>query len=229
MMNLVAVLILIMFGLQSGVVHAAPRDSGGSGKAVAKLQAMVRDITSERDALKTERDAIKAETEKLTAERAKLIQEKAASAAAESRLSSEISVHKSNNEAINGRLDKTNAKLLEVIEKYNTLNQEKNELNATHGNLQDVQRQTKTELQSCEGKNLKMFESARKVLNSYENKGVFDALFNEPVLQFKTVEMESIIQEYEDKLRKQKYQHKEITASKNNAAETEEAQAVQQQ
>jgi chromosome segregation ATPase len=223
MKNLV-VLILIVGSFLSGTAHAAPRDSGGSGKAVAKLQAMVRDITSERDALKTERDAIKTETEKFTKEIDKLKQEKTVAASAESRLSSELSVQKSNNEAMNGRLEKTNAKLLEVIEKYKALNQEKNTLSVNHANLEDVQRQTKTELQHCEENNIKMFKAGKEVLKSYEKKGVLDTLLTtEPVLQIKGVEMETLVQEYEDKLRKEKYQHKEITATNNTAPETNNA------
>jgi chromosome segregation ATPase len=211
-MNRAATIAIILMGsFLSDFSHAAPRDSGGgSAKAVTKLQAMVRDITSERDALKTERETLKtqleADTKKLTAEIDRLKQEKTASASAESRLNNELNVQKTNNEAINGRLEKTNAKLLEVIEKYNALNQEKNELGAKHASLEDVQRQTKTELQSCEGKNLKMYEATKQVLSSYESKGVMEAMLNEPVLQFKTIEMETIVQEYEDKLRKGKYQ-----------------------
>ena len=56
----------------------------GSAKAVAKLQGMIRDITSERDALKTERDTLKTQletdTKKLGDDIAKLKQENAASA-----------------------------------------------------------------------------------------------------------------------------------------------------
>ena len=67
-----------------------------------------------------------------------------------------------------------------------------------------------------------MYEATKALLKSYEKKDVFDTLLkSEPVLQLKTVEMETIIQEYEDKLRKQKYQHKEITVTKNEAAEAE--------
>lgn len=210
-MKICAVLIVILGTFLSTIVQPAPRDSGGSAKAVTKLQAMVREITSERDALKTERDAIKSQlevdTKKLTAEVDKLKQEKTAAASAESRLNNELNVQKTNNEAINGRLEKTNTKLLEIIEKYKQLNQDKNELSAKHTKLEDVQRQTKTELQKCEVKNTKLFEATKTLLHSYEKKGVFDTLLkSDPVLQFKTVEMEAIVQEYEDKLRNGKYQ-----------------------
>jgi hypothetical protein len=54
---------------------------------------------------------------------------------------------------------------------------------------------------------------------------VLDSLLkSEPILQFKSVEMETIIQEYEDKLIKQKYQHKELAVSSAIVPETKEAQ-----
>lgn len=218
--------ILIISSIYTVAVNAAPRDGGG--KAVAKLQAMVRDITSERDALRTERDTLKTQletdTKKLTGDIDKLKQEKAASESTGSRLSNELAVMKTNNEAITSRLDKTNAKLLEVIEKYKALNQEKHALTAQKATLEDIQRQTKTELQSCEGKNLKMFEATKSLLKNYEDKGVLETLLhNEPFLQLKTVEMESIVQEYEDKLRKEKYEHKEIVATKVSASNVTDA------
>ncbi|ESS68695.1 hypothetical protein MGMO_144c00060 [Methyloglobulus morosus KoM1] len=237
MMKLVVVLILVVGSCLSSTAYAATRDSGGGGKAVAKLQAMVREITSERDALKTERDTLKTESEKLTADIAKLKKEKSeaesSAASVENRLSNELTAQKTNNEAITDRLEKTNAKLLEVIEKYKALNQEKNTLSANHANLEDVQRQTKTELQHCEENNIKMFKAGKEVLKSYENKGVLDSLLtSEPALQINSVEMETLIQGYEDKLRKEKYPHKEITAANvkapeaNNEPETEEGQGV---
>lgn len=121
---------------------------------------------------------------------------------------------KSSNDAVRGTLEQTHAKLLEVIEKYNALNQAKNELGVTHVNLQNSHNQTESELQSCEGKNIKLFEAGKEVLNSYENIGIMNTLFkSEPVLQFKSVEMQTLAQEYEDKLIKQKYQHKELTTT----------------
>ena len=237
-MKYLVILILIVGGCLSGFASAAPRDGGGGGKAVAKLQAMVREITSERDALKTERDTLKMESEKLTADIAKLKKEKneveSSAASVENRLSNELTAQKTNNEAITGRLGQTNAKLLEVIEKYKALNQEKNTLSVNHANLEDVQRQTKTELQLCEENNIKLFKAGKEVLKHYENKGMLDTMLSsEPAFQIKGVEMETLVQGYEDKLRKEKYQHKEIAASNakvaepNNApAETEETQGV---
>lgn len=217
MKNLSILLAICLFAITADV-QAAPRDNNANNKIVAKLQAMVKDATAERDAAKAEKDKFAAEIEQLK-------QEKSAAASAEDRLSTELDAQKNSNAEVRNTLEQTHAKLLEVIEKYNALNQAKNELSATHVNLQNIQKQTETELQSCEGKNIKMFEAAKEVLNSYENKSVLDALLkSEPVLQFKSVEMESIIQEYEDKLIKQKYQHKDIVAASKTISEKEQAQ-----
>jgi septum formation topological specificity factor MinE len=207
MMKFAAASILLINALSIGFVHAAPRDGGGNAKIVAKLQAMLRDITSERDALKTERDAIKSDLEKLTAGIDKLKQEKASAASVESRLSGEISVQKSNNDEIKGRLEKTNAKLLEVIDKYNALNKDKNDLGVEHGNLQNTQKLTAAELTTCENKNVRLFEAAKEIVDNYQKRGILDALLeSEPVFQINSVETETILQEYQDKLNKQKYQ-----------------------
>ena len=218
--SLVVSVLLIGSLLSTTTVQAAPRAAAadGNNKVVVKLQTMVKDITVERDQLKTEKDKLASDIEQLK-------KEKAATASAEDRLSSELAAQKSSNTAVRDTLEQTHAKLLEVIEKYNALNQAKNQLSATHVNLENSHKQTETELQSCEGKNIKMFEAAKEVLNSYENKGVMDTLLkSEPILQFKSVEMESLIQEYEGKLIKQKYQHKELSATNATAPETKQAQ-----
>ena len=168
-------------------------------------------MTVERDLLKTEKDKLASEIEQL---KEQLKKDQAAAALAEGRLSNELAAQKNSNAAVSKTLEQTHAKLLEVIDKYNALNQAKNELSATHANLQNTLKQTESELQSCETKNIKMFEAAKEVLKSYENRGLMDTLLkSEPIFQFKSVEMENIIQEYEDKLIKQKYQHKELTAT----------------
>jgi len=54
-----------------------------------------------------------------------------------------------------------------------------------------------------------MFEGAKQVIagyNSCQTKDIFDSIIDaEPFSQIKNVEFEAIIQEYEDKLHKQKY------------------------
>jgi chromosome segregation ATPase len=192
-------------------LSAAPRDAaGGSAKMVGKLQAMVKEATTERDLLKTENAKVSAELETLKGQLKQNEQDKELAKAAEAKLSADLASQKTASDEVHKRLDNTTAKLREVIEKYNALNKAKTDLEASYAALQNNQQATSSELKSCEAKNLKMFEGAKAVMDGYQScqqRGVMDTLIgSEPFSQVKNVEFETAMQEYEDKLRKQKYQ-----------------------
>ncbi len=200
-------LVLFVFINCHNVAMAAPDKKGADANAkaaMAKLQAMVKEATTARDTLKTEKD-------KVTAELDQVKKDKESADSETERLNSELETQKSSNAAVSDKLEQTHAKLLEVIEKYNALNKSKNELTVLHTNTENTLKQTETHLQSCESKNIKLFEAGKEILASYENKNVLDSVLkDEPIFKFKSVEMEGIVQEYEDKLRKESYQHKEV-------------------
>jgi uncharacterized protein (DUF3084 family) len=186
-------------------VEAAPAKADANAKAaMAKLQAMVKDATTARDTLKTEKDKISAELEQIKKEKDITVLER-------DRLNSDLDNQKSTNASVTEKLDQTHLKLLEVIEKYNALNKSKNELTVLHSSLENNLKQTETNLNSCESKNLRLYEAGKEILSSYENKNVLDSVLkDEPIFKFKSVEMEAVVQEYEDKIRNEKYKHKEI-------------------
>ena len=202
----VTCLALLMVSIISASAQAAPKESG-SAKMVAKLQTMVKEITTERDTLKTENAKLQAEIDTLKGDVQK---EKDTALQLEEKLNADLAAQKTSNEETHSRLDNAMAKLHEVVDKYNALNKSKNELAAEHAGLQNTQQQVSSELKACESKNIKMYEGAKEVIKGYEscqNRGIVDTLIgSEPLLQIKNVEFETIVQEYEDKLNKQKYQ-----------------------
>jgi chromosome segregation ATPase len=65
--------------------------------------------------------------------------------------------------------------------------------------------QSKTANASCEDKNLKLYSYAEEVLDRYKHKGVWASLAQkDPVLGFKEVDMENVVQEYQQKFASQK-------------------------
>ncbi|MDO9104712.1 MAG: hypothetical protein Q7U57_07095 [Methylovulum sp.] len=206
LMKLFILLVWIIGAASWDAVYAAPREAGGNAKIVNKLQLMVKDITAERDLLKTDNAKMASELETVKSQLAK---EQAAVVSLEEKSSTELSAQKATADEIRLRLDNTTAKLREVIEKYNALNKSKNELAVEHTGLQNNQQLTASELKQCESKNIKMYEGAKEIIDAYhncQNKGIVDTLIGtEPFLQIKNVEFETIIQEFEDKLNKQKY------------------------
>lgn len=209
-MRSLAFFVMIISLLFSTVAGAAKQN--GSAKAIAKLQMMVQEVTTERDRIKTENAAVTAELEQV---KKQLEQEKTAAVSLGDKLNGEIAAQKSSADEIRVRLDNTTAKLHEVIEKYNALNKSKKELTDEHTTLQNNQQFTASELKACESKNIKMYEGAKEIISGYQhcqNKGMMDVLLDsEPVLQIKNVEFEAIVQEYEDKLNKQKFQRTPAT------------------
>jgi chromosome segregation ATPase len=194
---LVMVAIGLVFFCQQ--LQASPREASRSDGAVLKLQSMVRSLTKERD------DA-KAETAKLTAEIDDLKKQHSQAVVDKEQLGSELSAQKNSNGEVRSRLDQTHAKLLEVIEKYKKLDQDKSELSNSFAQLKASQEATEQQLKTCDQHNVKLYQSAQELLEKYQNKGTFSAMLqDEPILQFQSVEMENIIQEYEDKLRQGQY------------------------
>lgn len=195
--------LILIVSLMSATTKAENRAAADANtKALAKLQALVKAANTERDAIKTEKDKLSADIEQLK-------KEVATKTSDEQRVNNELTAQKSSNAAVSNTLQQTHAKLVDIIEKYNALNKSKNDLNVLYVNLENSQKQTEAQLQSCEDKNIKLFEAGKEILNTYENKSVMDSLLkSDPIFQFKSVEMEGIVQEYEDKLGRQKLQPK---------------------
>ena len=195
-------------------VHAAP-EKGGNAKIVSKLQAMVQDMTTQRDKLKAENDKTLADLDKLKKESEK---EKADALSVKTAMENDLAAQKANNTDLQARLDATTDKLKEVIGKYNALNKAKNDLTIEHGNLLNVHKSTSEELKTCESKNVKLFDVCKQIITGYkacQNRGIFDTLVDsEPLLQINNVEFETLMQEFEDKLHKQKYHPQKTSASK---------------
>ncbi len=223
--------VLLLSGLTIGAVSAAPREAGGgSAKIVGKLQAMVKDITSERDLLKTENAKVAAELETLKGQLKQDQDAATAATAAQKKLNEDLAAQKATADEVHVRLDNTTAKLREVIEKYNALNKAKNDLSVAYATLQNNQQATSSELKACEAKNIKMFEGAKEVMEGFQScqkRGIMDTLIgSEPFSQIKDVEFETAMQSYEDKLRKQKYQGKAAPATVTPPAAQTETQTT---
>jgi chromosome segregation ATPase len=214
-------------------VHAVKRDESADKRIAAKLQAMVREVSAERDRLKTENATLAAENEQLKEQLSAEKQMSEAAASVETKLTGELSAAQGSNERLSSQLDKTRSKLHEVIVKYKQLNQEKKQLTAQFTELQQTQQFTATELDGCENKNLELLKTTRTMMENFNSRGLFDTLLGkEPILGFNGVEIENMIQEYQDKLVEHQYLRKteadvaaEAPPEESETGEVEEAES----
>jgi len=185
--------VLVSFAL-TGSAIAVPREAGRNDGAILKLQGMVKSLSAERDQLVNENVNLATELDKLKTAHKEAIDLK-------EQLGSELSAQKASSEAVRSRLDETHSKLSEVIEKYKQLTQEKNELGRALSQLKASHEATEHQLHTCGEHNVKLYEAGKELLERYENKGTFSGLLqDEPFLGFQSVEMQNIVQEYQDKV-----------------------------
>jgi hypothetical protein len=88
------------------------------------------------------------------------------------------------------------------------LSQANQSLNAEHVKLQNMKKTTDGQLSTCETKNLKLYETTQAMIEQYhtaQNKSLIDKVVeSEPLFKFDDVQTETLLQEYQDKLNKQK-------------------------
>jgi len=181
--------------------QAAPRHAEA---AVLKLQSMVKTLSSERDAAIMEAAKLQAEIERLK----KL---NSAAATAKEQVETELTAQKHSKAELLDKLDKTQAKLLDANNKNQEISQAKNKLNNELTALNTKQQATGQLLEICGAHNLKLYQSAKELLYRYQHKGALESLLqnDEPLLRLKSVEMENIVQDYEDKLNANKLEDKQ--------------------
>ncbi len=193
-------IIIVLALLCADQTYAGVRSGpAGGDQMVMRLQGMVRQVTQERDALKTENVKLKAELDKLSKEKTGLESEN-------DKISHKLAVQQTSNSQLQTRQEQTYAKLLEVVEKYKALNQQKNELQLQLNGSQERFQQTSRQLGVCDQHNGKLIAAANELLERYRNKGTLSGLLqSEGMLQFESVEMETIVQDYEDRIRAEEY------------------------
>ena len=159
-------------------------------KVLAKAQRMLRQTSLERDAAQAESAKLKAELEQMNRKLAGV------------KKSSEAALAKSqeSNTALNENLQQTAQKLHQA-------ESEKNQLQEMVNGQAEL-------IQSCESKNTELVQVNRELLDRYQKKGFFDALLQrEPLTQLKRVEIENVVQEYQDRIDQMEFRRKAQTAA----------------
>lgn len=177
----------IMLVIAAGVVSAADTDEQ---KSMVRAQRLLRQMSQDRDAAQAENAKLKNEVEELNKKLGSL------------KKSSETSLAKAheNNTTLNENLQKTTQNL-------HRTETEKTQLQATVVDQAQL-------IESCAAKNVTMVQINRELLDHYAKKGFVDAMLQrEPLTQLERVEIENIVQEYQDQIDKQEFKQNTATAA----------------
>lgn len=182
-------LFIIIAALALGTVpplHAQGADN--AQKALAKAQYLLRQTTSEKTALQTEVDALRQQVQTLTKQ---LAEQRTAAAArqgsADQRLAAATGKWRDGNEKLAAQLGAARAEAKAQAERNTALS---------------AQLQAQTEnFRLCYANNKKLYDINMALLDSYNNKGVVDALKQrEPFTGIGQVKAENLIQDYQYQL-----------------------------
>ena len=168
------------------VAPVAARAADAQDQKVLRVQRMLRQVSQERDAALAEVARLKAEIEQLNRKHA----------GARKNSDAALVKFRESIAALNADMQQTTQNLRRA-ESERSLLQE-----TLVGQAQ--------QLETCESNNVKLLQVNRDLLGQYENKGLFDSLMQrEPVTGLKGVELENIVQDYQDRLDRLVFRKKE--------------------
>ncbi len=176
--------------LTVSLISADASAADAEDQKVQRFQRMLRQVSQERDTLQAENTRLKSEIEELNRKHTG-IKKNSDTALAKSRES---------NAALSTELQRTAQNLQQTQSEKNLLQE------TVVGQAQ--------QLETCESHNVKLLQANRDLLGQYENKGFFDSLMQrEPITGLKGVELENIVQDYQDRLDRLVFRKKEPTAT----------------
>lgn len=164
--------------------HAWAADA--EDQKVQRFQRMLRQVSQERDALQAENTRLKGEIEALNRKHA--------------------GMKKSSDAALTKSRESNAALGVELQQATQNLHRTESEKNL----LQETVVGQAQQLDTCETHNAKLLQVNQDLLGQYENKGFLDSLMQrEPVTGLKGVELENIVQDYQERLDRLVFRKKE--------------------
>jgi chromosome segregation ATPase len=187
------VLAIVALAAASGLSAQQSRDDGGA----ARLQAMVQQVTAERNQLQTQNADLKKQLDAANAELKKVRDDKTGVERRLSQTEGSLSQATATNTRATASAEQQRARTDELVAQFRmtieTLRQtelERNELKSTLAAHDST-------LKTCAANNQKLFDTGVEVLDRYEQKGCFSSLREgEPFTQNKRVQLQNLIDEY---------------------------------
>jgi cell division septum initiation protein DivIVA len=189
----IALSLVLLAGALSA--HAQTTRQGSDG--LARLQAVVQQLTSERAALQ-------ADNSKLEARVGELETQLAAAQKAHSSLASELvrtqaseRLATTNGDALNNRLEDARTRMQELIARFRETASNLQQTEQERGALKQQLAASTQQLDLCSKRNVALYEVGNEVLDRYESKGLWTVLRQkEPFTQLKRAQIENLSEDY---------------------------------
>ena len=204
-------LLCVLLAVCALALPAAAAEKGKSGenaqRALAKAQALLKQVNAQKAAAEAELAKLQADVAEKDKTLAKLQTDLKARDAALKTSESSLAEAKQHGAALDGqlgstrdRLEKTEAKLREMIEKYKAQAQTLQTTQAEKTRLESELATRTRELADATGRNRQLVEANGELVDRYRKKGFVDVLTkHEPFTGIGSVQTENVVQEYEER------------------------------
>lgn len=198
---------LLLCSLLVSSGHAADKGGEGGGRALAKVQALLKQVNAQKAAAEGELANLKLQAADKDQQIAKLTAELKEKKASLSETSANLQVAEQKGATLGSELERQNGKLEKTRERLKKLSARHKDTRATLASTEQARQQleselaaTRVELKDSEAKNLALYQANREMLDKFQHEGVFSRILrSEPLTGIAQVKVETILQEYEQK------------------------------
>lgn len=170
-----------------------------------QVQGQLATLEQEKATLGSERDQARKDAKAAQGKLGKLNKSLSEEKARGEQLAKELEAVKQDLAASQTRLTDTETRLTETAKNLNQTQQTLARTESDKRQLEGVKTRQEREIASCEGKNLKLYQTGRELMTRFEQKTCGEILAQkEPFTGLKRVEVENLLEEYRDKLDDQK-------------------------
>ena len=204
---------LVLGCLAFGSVHAASDKKASKEKEALRrvqmqlqqVQGQIATLEQEKATLGGERDLARKEAKTAQGKLGKLNKSLSEEKQRGEQLTKELEGVKQELAATQTRLTATDGKLAETAKSLFQTQQTLARTESDKRQLEGVKVRQEKEIASCEGKNLKLYQTGRELMTRFEQKSCGEVIAQkEPFTGLKRVEIENLLEEYRDKLDEQK-------------------------
>jgi chromosome segregation ATPase len=183
---------------------AAEKDSR-EREALRRVQQNAAKLQAEKTALEREKQELTAKMDTTAKELGSARGEAARQKRLAAALDKEVETLRSENAALKTQFDATSKSLADTSRQCQAdgelARQNQKRVEAINGNLKAMHEKEEAERKSCVANNLKLKIIAHEILDRYQRKGVWQGLLQaEPFTQIKSVEIENLVQDYQDRI-----------------------------
>ncbi len=193
-------LLLVVFGL--GAAAGAQADTASREKQfLRRMQIMQQQMNEQNAALQKERDDLAAQLKALQSSVASLKEKSQKESGRAQGLEKSLQVQQRDNAALSQQLAEAEQTLAALRKEHEgTLAMLKTSQDDNR-NLDAAGVEQRRQITDCEGKNALLYRANTELLQKYQNKSAWDALAQkEPFTGIEKVRIDSVLQEYRDKL-----------------------------